>query len=134
MIQFLKFSLIGILNTGIHYGIFFVLFRFAGLHYLVASTMGYCAGLINSFILNKKWTFRTKGTRIDIEFMKFIVVNLISLLVNVGSLSYFVSAMHIMPELGQLFAIAFSMTANFIGNKFWTFQTSDQTGCDLNRE
>jgi putative flippase GtrA len=120
--QFLKFSLIGFLNTVIHYGIFIILFRYATVHYLVSSVIGYVAGLINSFILNKKWTFRTKGVRKDVEFTKFCLVNLAALLANLGSLGFFVSYMNIIPELGQLLAIIFSLTVNFLGNKFWTFR------------
>ena len=123
-IQFLKFSLIGFLNTSLHYGIFFILLRFQGIHYLVASTIGYCVGMINSFILNKKWTFRTTEVRKDIEFVKFVLVNLAALLVNIGSLKYFVCIVDIRPEFGQIFGISLSMTTNFLGNKFWTFSHS----------
>jgi putative flippase GtrA len=100
-IQFIKFSLIGFLNTGIHYGIFLLLFRFFGIHYLIASGIGYCAGVINSFILNKLWTFKTKGTRKDVEFAKFVVVNMVSLAINVGSLKFFVAFVGMRPELGR---------------------------------
>lgn len=97
-------------------------------YYLAASAMGYVAGLINSFILNKRLTFRTKGVYIRIELIKFVTVNLAALLINIGSLGFFVSYINIVPEHGQLVAMLFSMTVNFLGNKFWTFQQLTVTG------
>jgi len=123
-IQFAKFSVIGVFNTGIHYGIFLLLFRVGGVFYLLASTIGYCAGLINSFVLNRSWTFPSTGVRKEIEFAKFVVVNIVALLINVGMLKCFVGYLNIVPEVGQLLAIGFSMTANFLGNKFWSFQSA----------
>lgn len=121
--QFLKFAMIGFLNTGIHYLIFLWLFRVVGLYYMLASVIGYCCGLMNSFILNKKWTFKTKGVRKDIEFARFILVNIAALIVNVGTMKYFVSVLKIAPEFSQIGAIGFSMMTNFVGNKFWTFRS-----------
>lgn len=125
-IQFIKFSLIGFLNTGIHYGIFLICFGLLGIHYLIASVIGYCAGVINSFILNKLWTFRTKGTRKDVEFAKFVVVNMVALSINVGSLKFFVAFVDMRPELGQVIAIGFAIIVNFLGNKLWTFRIRDE--------
>jgi putative flippase GtrA len=123
-IQFVKFSLIGLLNTGIHYVIFLFLYRVFDMYYLHATVVGYSVGLINSFILNKKWTFKSRNVRKDMEFAKFIMVNLLALIVNVGALKYFVSLAGLRPEIGQIVAIAFSTITNFMGNKFWTFQAS----------
>lgn len=120
--QFIKFSLIGFLNTAVHYGVFVFLYRYMSIYYLAASVTGYIAGLINSFIFNKKWTFKTRGMRTDIEFMKFVVVNFVALLANVGSMGFLVSYMNIMPELAQLISVMFTVMINFWGNKFWTFR------------
>ena len=121
-IQFIKFATIGFLNTMIHYGVFLLLFRLAGVHYLLASSIGYCAGLINSFILNKTLTFRTKGTRTGIEFVKFVLVNVLALGANLLVLKFSVLFLDLIPELGQIFAIGFSIVINFLGNKIWTFR------------
>ena len=120
--QFVKFSLIGFLNTGIHYGLFILLFRYFGLYYLASSAIGYIGGLLNSFVLNRTFTFRASGTRMGIEFVKFAIVNTACLLLNIGSLAFLVNRLGLIPELGQLFAIAISLVLGFVANKFWTFR------------
>ena len=125
IIQFIKFCVVGGLNTAIHYGVFLALFRFLGVHYLLSSTVGYCCGIVNSFVWNKLWTFQVRGTRKDIEFAKFVAVNLVSLLINLGSLKIFVTNFGIQPEIGQVFAIGLAIMVNFLGNKLWTFRVKE---------
>lgn len=123
-IQFIKFALIGVLNTSIHYLVFLALYRMAGVHYLVSSAIGYCVGLLNSFLLNKKWTFKTINVRAHFEFFKFVVVNMVSLLINMSTLEAAVTLLLLTPEIGQVIAIVFHTCANFLGNKYWTFYTA----------
>ena len=121
-IQFFKFCLIGLLNTGIHYVVFLLLLRLAGIHYLVATVIGYCCGVINSYLMNRTWTFRGAATRRHREFLKFFGVNTVSLGVNVVALEVFVAHLHIPEEFALILAIGLSTVTNFVGNKFWTFQ------------
>ena len=120
--QLVKFSLVGVLNTAIQYVVFLVLYRYAGVHYLAASFIGYCAGLLNSYLLNRSWTFHARGGKGSLEFVKFTLVNIVSVSVNVGSLAYLVSNVHLSPEFGQALAIVLSTAVNFTGNKLWTFR------------
>jgi putative flippase GtrA len=95
------------------------------MHYLLASVIGYSLGLINSFVLNNSWTFAyAKANPSHYVFTKFVLVNVLSLLLNILTLRYFVDTAHFTPELAQVIAIGTSMFANFLANKFWTFQQS----------
>ena len=120
--QFVRFAIVGILNTGIHYSVFLVLLRIATMHYLLASVAGYCTGLMNSYVLNRVWTFESHGSLKRREFAKFVSVNIVALAVNTATLKWFVFCMKLAPEIGQVFAIVFSLTVNFLGNKLWTFR------------
>jgi putative flippase GtrA len=55
--------------------------------------------------------------------IKFILVNLIALYINNNSLDYFIQIRNIRAEIAQVYSISFSLTANFLGNKFWTFRS-----------
>ena len=61
--QFLKFGLVGVLNTGVQYVVFVGLFRLLGVPMLLASGIGYCAGIVNSYFLNRIWTFQVRSRR-----------------------------------------------------------------------
>ena len=119
--QFGKFVLVGLLNTSIHYLVFFLLYKYAGIHYLAASFIGYSAGLVNSFFINKKWTFQYVQKSRWPEFIKFLLVNVAALFINIALLETFVTLFRIIPEISQIIAIGGSTVVNFLGNKFWTF-------------
>ncbi len=121
VMQFFKFSVIGILNTGLHYGVFIVLYGLADINYLIASTAGYCVGVGNSYIMNRRWTFASGNDRIFGELTRFIAVNLASLGANAGLLFALVTIVSLQPQVAQIGAIIGSMSVNFICNKFWTF-------------
>ena len=55
--QFLKFAVVGAINTSIDFilfGIFLYLFE---LPLILANSIGYCVGTLNGFFMNKYWTF-----------------------------------------------------------------------------
>jgi len=120
--QFILYSLIGILNTGIHFGVFVILYRWLGVPVLAASAIGYCAGLANSYFMNRAWTFAVPMRAHPAEFLKFLVVNLVALSLNLLTLHVLADGMGLLPELAQAVAILFSLVANFAGNKWWAFR------------
>ena len=52
-----KFALVGVVNTAVDVGLFWVLQAVLGVPYLIANVISYSAGTLNSFVLNKVWTF-----------------------------------------------------------------------------
>lgn len=124
VVQFIKFGLVGVLNTALHFAVFYALYSLLGLYYLLASTIGYVAGLINSYILNRNWTFRSHDADQKREFARFIWVNLLSLGVNLVTLKALVVWVELRPEVAQLLAIILTLLANFVGNRFWTFSSA----------
>ncbi len=120
--QFIKFGLVGVLNTAVQFAVFVVLYRLLHWPMLVASGMGYLAGIVNSYFINRVWTFEVKGKRQTGEFLRFVAVNIVSMGVNLGTLKLLVDWGGLMPELAQVLAIGSSLVVNFAGNRFWTFR------------
>ena len=60
LIQFLKYGFVGCINTAITLGVIFMCKSLLGINEYVANILGYTAGLINSFIWNKTWVFKSK--------------------------------------------------------------------------
>lgn len=120
--QFVMFCLVGLVNTALHALVFVLLFRLLGVHYLAATAAGYSAGVLNSFVLNRRWTFRRTAGNRRREMSRFVVVNLVSLGINVFALHALVAVASLTEEVALLLAIGCSTTANFAGNKYWTFQ------------
>lgn len=57
---FLRFVLVGIINTLVGTGIMLVAYNVVGCSYWISSALNYIVGSIVSFFLNKKFTFENK--------------------------------------------------------------------------
>jgi putative flippase GtrA len=121
MAQFIKFAIVGVLNSAIQYLVFLFLYSLTGTPYLLASIIGYLAGMINSYILNRRWTFGSRNQKLFTELGRFVAVNLVSLGVNLGLLYLLVSTGVMIPQWAQIVAIVGSTLVNFVLNKVWTF-------------
>jgi len=149
-----KFVIVGGLNTFIDYLIlnFLVFFGFTtailifGQKFLIANIISVFVAMINSFILNKQWTFQSKGGNIYIEILKFALITIIGMFVvhqiifnlfyyNLPSISSLVISVVYFLKLNNIFsdefvmlnfaksiAIVISLIWNFVGYKFFVFK------------
>jgi putative flippase GtrA len=79
-----RFLVVGLSNTVVDLGFFYLLTLIPGMPDIVAKTISYILGICNSFIWNKYWTFGARRSgRTAQEFGLFFLVNLPPLVVNV---------------------------------------------------
>ena len=123
LVQAVKFGAVGVLNTAIDLGLYFVLTRWLGLGALpiAAKGLSYSAGILNSFLWNKYWTFQSKaGTWSTL--IPFILTNLVGLAINTGMLQLCLKTLHL-PELMALgLATLTTLVWNFVISKFVVFK------------
>lgn len=119
MEKFLKFGLVGLINTLITMIVFNIL-RIFGVGILVANTIGYICGMANSYLWNNKWVFKANSKDIS-TIGKFIIVNVITMLINNGILIVLVNNIKLNATIAQALALIITTVINFIGNKIWTF-------------
>jgi putative flippase GtrA len=120
IIQFLRFCMVGLGNTTIDFTVFFLLNR-VGVLYLLAQVLSYSAGVVNSFVLNRKWTFRMARKTNFAEVAKFIIVNGLSLLLSSSMLYILHDANHMNLWLAKIAATAVGIAVNYIGSYVWVF-------------
>lgn len=58
---FLRFLLVGVINTLVGSGVMFLLYNLARCGYWFSSAMNYVVGSVVSYFLNKSFTFRARG-------------------------------------------------------------------------
>ncbi len=59
--QFLKYACVGILNTLVTLCVIYICKSLLNINPLVSNAIGYVCGVINSFIWNKNWVFKSSG-------------------------------------------------------------------------
>lgn len=123
MIKLIKFFIVGGINTLISLIVFYLFNKVLGINHMISSVIGYGSGMANSYILNKKWTFKDNDNKIFIQLMKFIAVNGISLGVNLFAMYMLVDLSHCDSMLSQIIATAFSTITNYIGSRLIVFNS-----------
>lgn len=61
LIQFVKYACVGVLNTLVTLCVIYVCKVLFGVNPLVSNAIGYVTGVVNSFLWNKNWVFKTSG-------------------------------------------------------------------------
>ncbi|MFC1898070.1 GtrA family protein [Candidatus Cloacimonadota bacterium] len=120
--QFTRYGIVGVINTIITLSTIFILTRIFSVSYLIANAAGYILGFINSFIMNKLWTFKSKRpfTR---EGIFFILMFGICYSLQFVFLIILKEKLMIAPDYAQIIAMIFYAVINFTGNKLLTFKT-----------
>lgn len=116
-----RFSLVGVLNACVGLGLFFLLYNLIHIDYVLSNLIGYCCGLANSFIWNKRWTFKSPNNPTR-EIAFFLLFFAVSYSLNLASTVFCVRKMGLNPNLAQLFGIFAYTSTNFLGNKYITFR------------
>jgi putative flippase GtrA len=122
--EFIRFALVGVVNTVVDFTVFVVLTKLVGVAYLIGQIVGYSAGVTNSFIMNRKWTFN-KGTskeKMPKEIIQFIVINLLSLGTTLLLMYILVDHYAISTIIAKIIVIIVGQVVNYTGYKFWVFK------------
>ena len=125
--QAIRFIIVGIVNTGVDLGIFYLLSMIPGMPHVAAKGISYVAGICNSFVWNKYWTFNARGSEQGKrEFAVFFAVNTPPLIVNVvvfTVLGIWIDSGTAWVRLVKAFAAAVvSVTWNFLGSRYFAFR------------
>jgi putative flippase GtrA len=91
-----------------------------GIEAAVANTAGYLAGMANSFFFNKLWTFEARAHTVR-QLHRFVIVNLLSLVLSTLILLLFVDVLGAPYLLVGCITFSILTIINFLGNKYWTF-------------
>jgi putative flippase GtrA len=121
-VQFVKFGIVGVSNTLLTFAVYTILLKVFGVWYLAASAIGFLVGTVNSFLLNRRWTFRGHVGD-SLTPVRWGVVQCCGLAVNEGLLYLFAHGARLDKLLAQAFATAVVTVATFFANRSWTFRT-----------
>ncbi len=124
-IQFLKFNAVGVLNTLIDFAVF-TLLHSLGMLNTPAQIISYSAGTANSFIWNKKVTFRDqdRGSKDGFDRMqlvRFIILNLVVLGISVLLMHLLTDRFDIQVLVAKVLVTIVTVVINFFGSRKWVF-------------
>jgi putative flippase GtrA len=121
--QGFKFLIVGAMNTAVDLGLYYLLTRLiisSGELFVAAKAISYSAGVLNSYLWNRSWTFQVKENSWK-DFLPFVLINLVGLGFNAVIL-WFGLRMAIPEFFALLLATCAVFLWNFTVSKFMIFK------------
>ncbi len=114
MKTFLRYFLVGIFNTLVHWGVFYVVLSL-GYKQSIANIMGFAVAVIVSYILNSLFTFKQA-----IKGKKFILFTSFMGVMSFTS-GYVADTFSIVPLITLVFTSGFSLVLGYLFSKYVVF-------------
>ena len=129
--SFIRFGIVGVMNTLIGTGTMFLAYNLLGVGYWGSSALNYIVGSIFSYFANKYFTFRNKG-KTKWEIFRFVAnisvcyllaYGLAKPLTNFVIRNLFGSALpvNLIEQLAMLCGMVFFVVFNYVGQRFFVF-------------
>lgn len=134
--QFGKYAAIGFTNFVVDTGVVNLLISFSGIAsgvgFSVFKSLSFIVAVTHSYLWNRLWVFESQEGHKK-EFIKFMIVNLVAITVNVGAASFVVNGIDPVLSLDQnqwanvgvVVGSAVSLIFSFVGFKLVVFKTKD---------
>ena len=117
---FIRFGLVGIINTAVDLGVFTLLYRGVDLDPLVANVIAFFLAVTNSYLLNHHWTFRRPDNAMSFSaYVRFVALNAGGLLI--GTLAILLLGKYMPLEFAKLIAAGLTLLWNFTSSKLFVF-------------
>ena len=123
---FLRFILVGVVNTLVGTAIMFFCFNVLAWSYWISSALNYIVGSIVSYLLNKRYTFQQKGHDLY-TILKFIMNITICYVLAYGFAKPLVTwllsgfSTNVQGNIALLVGMVLFVAFNYIGQRFWAF-------------
>jgi putative flippase GtrA len=122
--QWLRFAVVGVSNTVLSTAVFAALVHL-GFHYLLGSALAFTLGALNSYTLNRRWTFRSRGPRAP-ELARFVCVQVVGLGANLALLAGLVEMAGIHHVVAQVLAFPAASVLTFALSRQWAFKRASR--------
>jgi putative flippase GtrA len=112
--QFLRFALVGVAGTIVHYSVMIALIELADMGVVLATSFGFLAGAAVSYVLNRRITFVSRQP-MGVGFVKYVLALGVGLAINAGIVAG-------LQSLGAHYVIAQPIATGVV--LFWNFGAS----------
>ena len=122
IVKMIKFGLVGCLGMMIDFGTTWLCKEKLKWNKYVANSCGFTLAVICNYSIIRRWTFTSSNPMWLKEFIIFVTVSLIGLLLNTTFLYFFHQKKDKNFYLAKLLAIMIVFIWNFLANNFFTFK------------
>lgn len=121
LLKFLKFGVVGFSGLLIDFALTWILKEKARISPYLANAAGFMVAASSNWYLNRIWSFESQNTQLGEEYLAFILVSLLGLIINTVALFIGIKKFKLNFYLAKAVAIAITTFWNFFANYYYTF-------------
>lgn len=120
--QLIRYGIVGVASNAVGY-LLYLAITAAGLEHKLAMTLLYAVGVAQTFIFNKRWSFRHAGAHAT-AFVRYCIAYASGYFVNLAALFILVDRLGYPHQLVQGVMILALAAMLFMLQKFWVFRST----------
>ena len=141
-LQFIKFGLVGVSNTLISLGVYWLCYYGLGWHYQLSNVISFVVSVSNAYFWNSRYVFKsgvnyTVRQHVKAYFKAFVSYGS-TFLLSTALLTLWVEGCGISAGIAPLINLLITIPLNFVLNKYWAFRGKhnkpQDTHTDLHEE
>ncbi len=121
VLQFIKFCIVGVINTTISLVVYYIFLYINPSLYLLGSIVGFVVSTLNAYILNSRFVFFSSSPNNHDKkvIIKTYLAYILGLGVQTGLLYVLVDLSSVNAEIAPVLTLLVTVPLNFVTNKFW---------------
>ncbi|TAG91108.1 MAG: GtrA family protein [Bacteroidetes bacterium] len=121
LFTFLKFGIVGLSGVFVDFTITYLLKEKLKINWKISNVCGFVCAATTNYFLNRIWTFESTNPEISLEYLKFFLVSLVGLGLNMTIIWFLHNYIKLPFYFSKVTATVFVMAWNFILNFLITF-------------
>ena len=121
--KLVKFGMTGVMNTAVDFAVFMLL-SYVGVYIYLAQMISYSCGMLNSYVVNRSWTFKSKERFLSSQLVRFIISNFLQMLLSVVLMWLFITKLGMLKIVAKICATVIMLLTGFFINRIWVFRKS----------
>lgn len=121
LFKFIKFGIVGFSGLLIDFALTWLLKEKARISPYVANAVGFIVAASSNWYLNRIWSFESQNSHLMEEYVAFLLVSLLGLLINTAVLFVGINKFKLNFYVAKAVAIAVTTFWNFFANYYYTF-------------
>lgn len=118
-----RFALVGVTSTAVDFVVYCSLLQLPSGSTSLSKGLGFVAGTLTGFVLNRKWTFQHSGA-MTTAITRYFVLYTATMFINVSTNEWVISNFDhtlLTNAVGFTLATSLSATINYLAMKMWIF-------------
>ena len=121
--KLIKFGIVGVMNTAVDFLVYTLRVSVFGWGLYISQVISYSCGMLNSYVINRKWTFSTENGFFSWELVRFVLLNLSMMLLGMAIIWFCTQHLLLHKLVAKLISTVLVLIVNFLVSNFWVFRS-----------